>query len=346
MAVVQQGHVPVPPLRAYSPRCPAPPTGRRPGLQRAAKAATSSLGNSPPSSRGSAAGSLTGYAAVSSTPPRAPSPRGQDVFQQRPQTHCGASQRPVEEGDDDSLDAEPECSAAGKIARELAGNCSSCMKLRLRLEHAERARVKAQEQLAALHGENLRLRSQLRNPSTGAEQAKQGEEELEGGMPATASTPRRIRPDTPKGLRSPDQDALSTGSAAASSPAGLDAAGRDLEGYRREVELLRDALKERDKREATFAEQLRKQQEEQEVARQEWQIQLAGLVCEVQDLEARNQALRSSLQDSRFSATPSAMAESTTTASGRGGGSTAMSGASSEAGPSRSPSCCDDSVLT
>lgn len=210
------------------------------------------------------------------------------------------------------------------------------MKLRLRLAHAERARVKAQEQLAALHAENLRLRSQLRTPLSPT-----ASHEDESSGPAAASTTRRIRPERTPDHASPEPD--SQCSVAAGSPLELDDAARTLEGYRREVELLREALKERARREASFEDLQRKQREEHEATKQEWQVQLAGLVCEVQDLEGRNQALRISLQDARL-ATPSSV-QSSTTASARGGVSEAISLASSQAGPSRSPSCCDDAPV-
>jgi hypothetical protein len=111
------------------------------------------------------------------------------------------------------------------------------------------------------------------------------------------------------------------------------------------VELLREALQDRDRREASFNERLRQQQEAHELAQQELQAQLAGLVCEVQDLEARNSDLQDSLRAARYAASPSDLAPmgSSTTASARGGTpSGVISGTSSEAAPSRSPSCCED----
>lgn len=253
---------------------------------------------------------------------------------QRPRTHCGAVHRHQSEAEESqSGGEEPECSAAGAVARELAGDCRLCMRLRLKLGHEERTRVKAQEQLAAMHAENVRLRSQVRtggstsSPSTAFPMR---EVEEAAAVPAVASTPGRCRPDSARSRGTPES-AMSEGFASGGSPLELDVAGRALEGYRREVDLLRESLRERDRREASFTDLQRKQREEHESAKQEWQAQLAGLVCEVQDLEMRNDELQASLL----------VTESTTTASARGGTPGIISGASSEL-PSRSPSCCDD----
>jgi len=335
---------PPPPLprQACSPRCPAPNSGRRPGgsLQRAARVAAgyAATGSTPPP-----VGSTP--SPVNSTPPRVPSPcrpAAEEVLH-RPQTHCGVVQRRPLDEEEQEEDDEPECSAAGAAARALAGDCKSCMKLRLRLGHEERARVKAQEQLHGLHAENLRLRSQLRSASSSTLAGK--DEQITAAVPPT---PCRIRPVSARSFDSPEtaQDACGVEGSITGppSPLELDAAGRTLEVYRREVELLRESLRERDRREASFDERQREQRKEYEAAKQEWQAQLAGLVCEVQDLEARNSELQTSLHATRNATSPSDLAavDSSTTVSARGGTSGAISVTSSEAWPSRSPSCCDD----
>ncbi|CAJ1375533.1 unnamed protein product [Effrenium voratum] len=77
------------------------------------------------------------------TPRREP-----EAIAERPSTHCGAPPR-IAAFDEEVADGEPQRPSTG---------CGACCKLRLRLEHAERARVKAQEQLVRMQQENLRLR--------------------------------------------------------------------------------------------------------------------------------------------------------------------------------------------
>lgn len=204
----------------------------------------------------------------------------------RPQTHCGSMWRAGESCEaDDAADA---CSAAGAAALEsVRGGCPACAKLRLRLEHTERARVRAQEQLARLQSDSVRAR---RQPNA-------------AGYPAEALTPRADSGSPSGAPNSGAQDYLV-----------LDGdVGPSLEGYRREVSMLREALRERDAREAAAATQQRRQKAEQEAARQEWEGHVAGLLCEVQDLEARNRELEGAL---RHTATPATA--STEAASARG----------------------------
>lgn len=169
----------------------------------------------------------------------------------RPQSHCGAFQRPprADEVVDEEVDG-PDCSHAGAAARESVGSCRLCLKLRLRLENAERARMKAQEQLAQQQVENLRLRGVVTQP----EQESATEHE---------AAKSRI----------------------ANNASDLDGANL-LESYRREVELLQARLRERDAREAALVEKHRQVLRDHETSRQEWEAQAAGFVCEVQDLQA------------------------------------------------------------
>lgn len=268
---------------------------------------------------------------------------------QRPRTHCGAMHRPCA---DEEIAAEfQECGLAGAHAiREIASGCKSCIKLRLRLENEERARVKAQEQLLALHAENLRLRGLRRAEEAGASAPS----ELRRPPPAPADAnvmvptppvasapsapkPQRCRPNSggkaavavaakaEVDSRGYPARELSGGSSPRPGGVGaqdLDSTGRVLEGYRREVQLLRETLREREQGEASFAERQRKQLEEFKSSKQEWEAQVAGLVCEVQDLEARNRELECSLRAAErtlAAATVASMANSSTTASGRDG---------------------------
>lgn len=174
---------------------------------------------------------------------------------QRPRTHCGAMHRRLADVDEKFQPNSLAYSTAGSSARELVGDCQSCAKFRLRLENAERARVRAQEQLAKLQAENLSLRG-LRPKSTAE------------------------RPESPS-----------------SSFPDADAASNVLEGYRREVALLHDAVCERDAQREKLLESQRKQMVEHDVARQEWEAQVARLVCEVQELEATNCELENRLRE-------------------------------------------------
>merc|ERR1719310_2172068 len=138
--------------KACSPSGPAPATGRRPN---------SAL-------RRIAASASKGLAGVSSQRPLGPATPTVEDFAQRPQTHCGSVHRSpprvgASQGAGDCLGSpREEETSPGASALELVAGCRLCMKLRLRLENEERARVKAQEQLLGLHSENLRLKSQLR----------------------------------------------------------------------------------------------------------------------------------------------------------------------------------------
>jgi len=232
----------------------------------------------------------------------------------RPRTHCGLLRAA---GADEVLDADDRAGppGAGVTARERAGSCRLCMKLMLRLENEERARVKAQEQLVKLQMENLRLRG-LRQSSS-SEAAGHADALPPAEEPGTAAA--ALSP-APAGAVA---TAGTGGTGAVASPdESLDDAGRLLERYRREVEMLRERLRRQSELEADFVEQRRQQKAEHVAAIQEWESQVAGLVCEVQDLEARNLQLEGSLR-----ALAPASAMSSTTASAR----EAASGASSEA---------------
>lgn len=180
-----------------------------------------------------------------------PQPGEKDRGSKRPQTHCGAFQRPTCLDEDADT---PDCSHAGAAARESVGSCRLCLKLRLRLENAERARVKAQEQLAQQQVENLRLRGVVMQPEHAAEQA--------GSVTESESAESGV----------------------VGGPADRDGATL-LEGYRREVELLQARLRERDDREAELMEKHRQVVRDHEASRREWETQVVGLVCEVQELQ-------------------------------------------------------------
>lgn len=73
--------------------------------------------------------------------------------------------------------------------------------------------------------------------------------------------------------------------------------GRSLESHRREVAILRNALRLRDCRESDLMECQRRLKTEHTAEKQEWEGQVASLVCEVQDLEARNRRLEAAIPD-------------------------------------------------
>jgi len=199
--------------------------------------------------------------------------------------------------------------------QEGLGSCRLCVKMRLRIENEERARVKAQEQLARLQAENIRLRG--------------------GGTGGSASS--SSRPTTPQ-VRNVSQEtsAQSIGKRdSRGSPdvftesahngdcsVDLDSVGRTLESYRREVTLLRASVREREELEARFEDRQRQLRVEHEQAQQEWESQVTGLICEVQDLEARNRQLERTTR-----VAIGASGATSTAASGTGGAtSTAASG--------------------
>lgn len=218
----------------------------------------------------------------------------------RPQTHCGSLQRPSSGGsfesaiDDEAAadaGAESACSSAGAAAFERSNGCRSCGKLLIRLEHAERARVKAQEQLARLQSEGL-CRSR---PSTqGAVLSSP-----RGSVDSRCSSPcaRGLVDETPVEEGFSGSMATNTGAGMGCGPLAADEdVGRSLESYRREVAILRNTLKQRDSREAELAEAQRKLRSEHESSKREWEEQVAGLLCEVQDVEARNRQLEDMLR--------------------------------------------------
>lgn len=186
-----------------------------------------------------------------STPQPGDKPRSSS---RRPQSHCGAFQRRTCADEDEYADV-PDCSHAGAAARESVGSCRLCLKLRLRLENAERARMKAQEQLAQQQVENLRLRGVVTQPDQASDQPELATE-------------------------NESAESRAVGCPVDGSAANL------LESYRREVELLQARLRERDDREAKLMDKHRQQSRDHESARQEWETQVAGLVCEVQDLQS------------------------------------------------------------
>lgn len=182
-----------------------------------------------------------------------------DLLLQRPQTHCGARSR--QQFDEEVLESDPLLSAAGARAlQDIRTDCRSCLKLRLKLAHEERARVKAQEQLVRLQQELLRLRK----PSSSS---------VELGTPGDSGADL-------------DNDI-----------------GRQLDTYKREVALLQRALQEREAFEVQAAEERRQQQLQSEHAKQAWEGELAALLCDMQELEARNRALEAQLAVSSSSFT-------------------------------------------
>lgn len=183
-----------------------------------------------------------------------PQAGGKARSSKRPQSHCGAFQRPIRP--DEDIDA-PDCSHAGAAARESVGSCRLCLKLRLRLENAERARMRAQEQLAQQQVENLRLRGVVTRPV------------LEYATEQESAESRVI--EAPAGTTDNDGANL-------------------LESYRREVEVLQARLRERDEREAIILQNHRRELRDHESSRQEWETQVAGLVCEVQEWQALAEA--------------------------------------------------------
>jgi len=215
----------------------------------------------------------------------------------RPQTHCGRVQHPRSRGcsADRAPDGEPPegresaesaCSAEGAAAYERSNGCASCGKLLLRLEHAERARVKAQEQLAKFQAENMqRARPSTSLPSSprmmvSPRCSSASPDGMERAEAAVVESPVDLaRPNTGAGPLAAEEDV-----------------GRSLESYRREVAILRNSLKRRDAREAELVEAQRKLRSDHEAAKQGWEEQVAGLVCEVQDLESRNNELEAALQ--------------------------------------------------
>lgn len=245
----------------------------------------------------SAAAALTGLKAADAdaSPPHVPQPR-------RPQTHSGAAQRQgswgasmllheeelAASGDGDDA---PACGSAGAAALQSLGGtgaCRLCTKLRIRLEHEERARVKAQEQLAKLQAEGL-----ARARASGAQAWADGAEGASGAAPP----PANASPPMPRGAWvSGAAPPTPRGAGAAPSPAPGEDVARALEGYRREVALLKEALAEQDRREAELADGQRRLRAEHAAAQRDWEAQLAGLVCEVQDLEARNHQLETAVR--------------------------------------------------
>lgn len=191
-------------------------------------------------------------AVVHKVPTSQPGDKTRSGSSKRPQSHCGAFQRRTCSDEDADV---PDCSHAGAAARDSVGSCRLCLKLRLRLENAERARVKAQEQLGQQQVENLRLRGVVTQPDQASDQP-----EL-----ATENEPAESRP---------------IGGSVDGSAANL------LESYRREVELLQARLRERDEREAKMMDKHRQELRDHEAARREWEMQVAGLVCEVQELQS------------------------------------------------------------
>lgn len=147
-------------------------------------------------------------------------------------------------------------------------------KLMLRLEKEERARVKAQEQLAQLQAENIRLRGQERQRKL-------------------TSSSSSCESDMPTGVD-------------------LDSVGRALESYKRETALLKASLHERDAREAELEERMRQMKLEHERAQEEWEVQIANAICELQDLEAKNCELTSALRTALISSASTASTTAST----------------------------------
>jgi len=225
-----------------------------------------------------------------------------ELAQQRPHTHCGSMQRPRvdgvgdeedrEDGDSDAEGAACCAQGAAAVREGSCGSCRNCAKLRLRLEHEERARVKAQEQLAKLQSINLELRRrqlEAASPSAAPEATPAVITTVEqGAVPSTGSAAPKTGAATPRGLAEESGDLVS----------------HSLESYRREVAILQEALRERDAREAALAERLRQQRGDHEAAKQEWEGQVAGLVCELQELEVRNRELEGVLRSAALEPSP------------------------------------------
>eukprot|EP00439_Symbiodinium_sp_Y106_P049740 s851_g6.t1 len=74
---------------------------------------------------------------------------------ERPRTHCGALKRASY---DEEVDVDASIPDTRRDSSDIALGlgCPSCAKLRLKLEHSERARVKAQEQLCRVQRESIR----------------------------------------------------------------------------------------------------------------------------------------------------------------------------------------------
>merc|ERR1719298_43615 len=86
----------------------------------------------------------------------------------------------------------------------------------------------------------------------------------------------------------------------------LDSVGRALESYKRETALLKASLQERDAREAELEERMRQMKLEHERAQEEWEVQIANAICELQDLEAKNCELTSALRTALISSASTA----------------------------------------
>eukprot|EP00929_Paragymnodinium_shiwhaense_P029072 TRINITY_DN16750_c0_g1_i1.p1 TRINITY_DN16750_c0_g1~~TRINITY_DN16750_c0_g1_i1.p1 ORF type:complete len:315 (-),score=31.70 TRINITY_DN16750_c0_g1_i1:77-1021(-) len=233
---------------------------------------------------------------------------------QRPATVCGSRGRPfalplsarassearkVEPSlggsSDDSGSEAPadDCShKLGPGALALAGinnGCRSCFKLRLKLETEERARVKAQEQLA-----HLRDRQRNVSSSSTAVPSSPSETSTKGGYGSSSLVPTAARSEveSPPGA----SGAASAASSPAKEIADLDGTSRLLEGYRRQVELLQRALRERDTREKELLAQQQKLKSDNTASKQGWEAEVAKLLCEVSELESKNRELESAVR--------------------------------------------------
>eukprot|EP00927_Polykrikos_kofoidii_P078234 TRINITY_DN75085_c0_g1_i1.p1 TRINITY_DN75085_c0_g1~~TRINITY_DN75085_c0_g1_i1.p1 ORF type:complete len:309 (-),score=39.08 TRINITY_DN75085_c0_g1_i1:84-1010(-) len=218
------------------------------------------------------------------------SQRSEDIGP-RPHTHCGASLRSHD--DDDDAETLGRVGPGALALLSVRDGCRCCAKLRLRLEHEERARVKTQEQLARVQGEYLAMR---RRHSEGGESTGDASQRCDSTIPpllwkgseAGAEDPALEVPgerrgdvtpvDTPRTISCPGDDVT-----------------RILEGYRREVGLLRMALLDRDARESSMAEEQRREREQHLAAKRDWEAQVAVLLCDVHDLETRNRDLENNL---------------------------------------------------
>lgn len=149
--------------------------------------------------------------------------------------------------------------------------------------------MKAQEQLVKLHAENLRLKRDSRD----AEQETGSCSASVGGTAIGATNSH----DTLAGVgggSSPSREAPKSGANTVCAEA--DDIGHSLDSYRREVAILRQSLAARDARETQLVERQRQQHLDHDAAKQAWESQVAGLLCEVQDLESRNRQLENALR--------------------------------------------------
>ncbi|CAE8736057.1 unnamed protein product [Polarella glacialis] len=184
---------------------------------------------------------------------------------------------------------------------ELLSGCRSCLKLRLKLEHSERARVKAQEQFARAQRESLMLRRRCVEQEEGGGSSPSRAASL--GAAAVGSEVLNISTGALT-ITAEHSPVISDASAKAAMDEDVT---RTLEGYRREVSLLQQQLLERSAREADLQEQLRQQRLEHDAAKQDFEVQVSSLLCDLGDLEAQNRTLLGASSSSGHGASDSGL---------------------------------------